>query len=157
MDPANITADVEAVACDGTTYWAYEPSRKAGTRIRQIQNGTAVCLTAPYNIKVLPCNSTLAAGTTTLQVRLVNARGRQLVHESGRHRKQPFFLYGPTAIEQGSATPKRTSGRKKLPNGKYYVSVSRGNPWGRLVFTQRCGALATRKTGRRARGEKEIP
>jgi hypothetical protein len=152
MDPANITADVEAVACDGTTYWAYEPSRKAGTKIRQIKNGTIVCLAAPYNIKVLPCNAALAAGTTSLQVRLVKARGRQLVHQSGRQRKQPFFLYGPTAIQQGSAMPKRTSGRKQLPEGVYYVSVSRGNQWGRLVFTQRCPATAARKNGRRAGG-----
>jgi hypothetical protein len=138
-DPANITdAAPDEAACDGTSLWAYEPSKQSGS-MRTIQNNTATCVTAPYNLEVRPCDATLASGTT-VQVRIVKASkqggGRQLVHRSGLHRQSPFYLYGPSAAT-ADGTPKRVAG-PQLPNGVYYVSTSRGDAWGRLVFTQRC-------------------
>jgi hypothetical protein len=124
--PTKRPTKAPVVACDGTSFWLYNP--KTNKPIRKIANHTATCLTYPYNVEVRPCS----AGRP-VRVRLVEAGSGRVVHASKLQRQSPLLLFGPAATA-GDVLPSPGS----LPNGAYAISAKGAPGWGRLLFRQKC-------------------
>jgi hypothetical protein len=121
-----VIVPADAPASCTQTYWLWNPRTNAP--VRELENRSASCVEAPYNIEVRPCGTPRAPPVVIV---LKNASKVPIKRQSDW--SKPFYLWGDEPT-----TGDVFKNKKPLPRGKYWLYSSVDGVWEKIKFINTC-------------------